>query len=108
MRKIPWIGLAALTLFAGLAANAALVPAPNPSIMTDSAQNAFAVVPADADTYARPVRLWIGGAGTIAVFPASSPTTAVTFTVAANTFLPLYVVGVKSTGTTATLIVALY
>jgi hypothetical protein len=92
-------------------AHAATTPTPNPAshgLAADAGMNAIAITPSDANVFQYPVRVWVGGAGTLAVQAANNPGTTVTFTVAANTYLPLYVVAVMATGTTATLLVGVY
>lgn len=70
--------------------------------------SATAVTPSDSTTLLRGQGLWVGGAGNIAVVMAGDGRTAVTFTgVPAGVFLPIAVVQVKATGTTATNIVIL-
>lgn len=70
------------------------------------ATRAEAVTPHDTNTLTRASRgLYIGGAGNVAVVMAGGDE--VTFSgVGAGTFLPIRVTQVKSTGTTATLIIA--
>lgn len=51
--------------------------------------------------------LWVGGAGTVSLI-LQNDSAAVSFTVPAGTLLPFHVKQVRSTGTTATNIVALY
>lgn len=74
---------------------------------THPASHAEAVTPSDTvDLVVVSRALWIGGAGTITVILLSGAT--VLFSgIPAGTLLPLRVSRVKSTGTTATLIVGL-
>lgn len=68
--------------------------------------NAAAVTPSDAAKVRPTVGLYVGGAGDVAVVFVSGDTA--TFSaVPAGTVLPVEVVQVKATGTTATLILAL-
>ena len=69
---------------------------------------ALAVTPSDADTFANPVSLYIGGSGNVSVLPGSGTTTPVVVAVLAGTVLPFTVLGVRATGTTATGLVAVY
>lgn len=73
-----------------------------------SYNHAAAVTPSDStDLTNAAAALWVGGAGAVAVITAGGET--VTFSaVAAGTLLPVACSRVKSTGTTATLVVALY
>ncbi|HEY7330151.1 MAG TPA: hypothetical protein VH592_21115 [Gemmataceae bacterium] len=70
--------------------------------------NAAAVTPSDSTPLTEAAAaLWVGGAGNLVVITISGQT--VTFSaVAAGTLLPISVSSVKSTGTTATLILALW
>lgn len=72
------------------------------------ASNAFAVTPADGSNLTRAARaLFVGGAGDIKVDTLGGDT--VTFTgVVAGSILPVRILKVYSTGTTATNIVAVY
>lgn len=72
---------------------------------------AKAITPNDADTFASPVRVYVGGAGNVAVRPWNSGASgaAVTFTApAVGSMLPVRVIAVLATGTTATNLVACY
>lgn len=77
------------------------------SALTSPATHAEAVTPSDSVELTNVSRaLWIGGAGNLAVVTAEGET--VTFaSVGAGTLLALRVQQVLSTGTTATLIVAM-
>lgn len=66
-----------------------------------------AITPSDADTFAQPVAVYVGGAGTITVTPANLQAD-VTLTMPAGSIVPFRVVAVKATGTAATLLVAVY
>lgn len=80
---------------------------PVPSRTDFPAHDAAAVTPSDATIVAFR-SLWIGGAGNVAVVPLNGDGTVVTFsTVAAGTLLPIAVRQVRSTGTSATLIVGM-
>lgn len=109
-RVLASIVLVALIAFAVVVSNAATVPTPNPTshgLAADAGMAAFVIAPSDTDVFQSPVRVWVGGAGTLAVVPANGTAT-VSLTVAANTYVPLYVTAVKATGTAATLLVAIY
>lgn len=70
--------------------------------------NVEAVTPSNSATIRPTAALYIGGAGTVAVVMAGEGNSTATFSgVAAGTILPISVKQVKSTGTTATLILAL-
>ncbi len=74
---------------------------------TFAATGAQAVTPHDSNTIAACRALYVGGAGNIAVVTVDG--NAVTFVGAvAGSTIPVQVSAVKSTGTTATNIVALY
>ena len=66
-----------------------------------------AITPNDADTFAQPVSVYVGGAGTITVTPANLQADVI-LTMPAGSVVPFRVVAVKATGTTATLLVAVY
>lgn len=73
---------------------------------------AFAITPSNDDTFATPVSVYVGGAGTVRVIPFASagedsPTT-VDFEVPAGGMIPVRVAAVLSTGTDATLLVGVY
>lgn len=74
--------------------------------MTDPAFGAFAVTPSDITTLAGVRSLYVGVTGDVAVIMRGSAT-AVTFKAAAVGVLPVQVVKVMSTNTTATNILAL-
>lgn len=72
------------------------------------AQNAAAVTPHDSTNLARATRaLYVGGAGDVSVEMEGAGSDIVFDSVAAGTILPICVVRVNATGTTATNIVAL-
>lgn len=71
------------------------------------AQNALAVTPSDT-TVLGARGLWVGGAGAVAVDFRDGSTGVVFSGVPAGTFLPIAAYRVKATGTTATLIVAVF
>lgn len=75
---------------------------------TVSARRAAAVTTSDSSIFEEPTRaVYIGGAGTLKVDMVSGGT--VTFTgLLAGTLLPVQVVRIYATGTTATSIIALY
>lgn len=70
-------------------------------------ENAYLVTPADSDL-ALPVKsIWVGGVGNLTIITPSGDT--VTFTaVAAGTLIPVQADQIKTTLTTATLIIGLY
>lgn len=69
-------------------------------------ENYAPITPTDNTPIGPFAALWVGGAGTVAVVPRNS-TTPVSFTVAANTLLPIAFQGINATGTTATGLVGL-
>lgn len=77
--------------------------------LTSPAGNAVAVTPADGTDLTTATRaLWVGGAGNISVDLVGGQTAVVFSGIAAGTWMPLRVTRVRSTSTTATLIVAVY
>jgi hypothetical protein len=81
---------------------------PLDSRFTAPATKAVAVTAADSDLAIPARALYVGGAGNISLI-LSEDSSAVTFSnVPAGTILPFQVKQVRSTNTTATLIVALY
>jgi hypothetical protein len=68
---------------------------------------ALAVTPSDSNTFAAPVSIYVGGAGVVTCSPANGNTD-VAITCVAGMVIPFRVIAVKSTGTTATLMVAIY
>lgn len=80
-------------------------------MLVPAATTARAVTPANATMLPNGTArgLWVGGVGNVTVQFNPEDSAAVTFTaVPAGTFLPVEAWSVNSTGTTATLIVALY
>lgn len=74
---------------------------------TVSAHSAFAITPSDSTTIPATRGLYIGGAGNISVVMAEDENTVLFSNVVAGSILPIQVIKVLSTDTTATLIVAL-
>lgn len=73
------------------------------------AQNAAAVTPNDSTDLTNTARaLYIGGAGNVTLDTAGGQTTVAFVGLAAGTILPVRTARVRSTGTTATNIVALW
>lgn len=89
----------------------AVIATPNATTITPSCpalpNNALAVTPSDADTFAQGVSIYAGAAGNISCVPWSSET-AVVVAVLAGTVVPFRVKKVNATGTTATGLVAVY
>lgn len=77
---------------------------PQCPVLPDGAK---AIVPADADTFAGAVAVFVGGAGVVTCSPANGGAD-VAITMPAGGIIPFRVVAVKATGTTATLMVAVY
>jgi hypothetical protein len=78
-----------------------------PSQLDSPARNAVAVTPNDGtDLVFQSRYIYVGGAGTLSVIMAGGQT--VSFTCAAGALLPIMADRVRATGTTATLIVALW
>lgn len=73
-------------------------------VYPDGAQ---AITPHDTNTFAGAVRVYVGGAGVVTCTPANGAAD-VAVTVPAGGNVPFRVVAVKATGTTATLMVAVY
>lgn len=92
----------------------AVIACPNPTTISPQCptvpDNALAITPSDTDTFAQGVGVYVGAAGTVSVVPwgAGNSGTAVSFTAIAGAVLPIRVVKVNSTGTTATGLVAVY
>jgi hypothetical protein len=78
----------------------------NPSVA--SARGGVAVTKSDATTYTPTRGVWVGGAGNLAVVFADQSTAVTLVGVAAGTLLPIAVIQIMSTNTTATDIVALW
>lgn len=79
-------------------------PCPTMPVLPNAA---LAVTPSDSNTFAAPVSIYVGGAGIVTCTPANGNTD-VAITCVAGMVIPFRVVAVKSTGTTATLMVAVY
>lgn len=79
-------------------------------IMSDSgpAQNAIAVTPHNTNAIASARALWVGGAGNITLRTNDDDADVLISGIPAGTILPIRTRYVRATGTTATLIVALY
>jgi hypothetical protein len=80
---------------------------------TVAAYKAVAVTPTDTATTTIEITrgLYVGGSGdvTVVMAEAATPTTTVTFSgVTAGTILPIQILRVAATGTTATLMLAMY
>lgn len=73
-------------------------------VLPDGAQ---AITPHDTNTFAGCVAVYVGGAGVVTCTPANGGTD-VAITMPAGSVVPFRVLAVKSTGTTATLMVAVY
>lgn len=91
----------------------AVIATPNASASPGSAgsprfpRNAIAVTPSNTDTFARPVTIYVGGAGDVTCTPAGGGTDVVVAAPGGGC-VPFEVTAVKSTGTTATKLLALY
>lgn len=89
----------------------AVISFPNATSLTPSCPglpgSAKAITAADANTYNRAVMVFCGGAGTVTCTPENGSTD-VLFTMPAGSILPIKVIAVKATGTTATGLVAIY
>lgn len=70
-------------------------------------QGALAITPNDANTFAAPVSVYVGGAGVVTCTPANGNAD-VAITMPAGSMVPFRVTAVKATGTTATLLVGVY
>lgn len=71
--------------------------------------NGAAITPSDADVFSQGVEVYVGGAGVVTCTPAgASQATTVAVTVPAGGHVPFKVSAVKATGTTATLLIALF
>lgn len=68
---------------------------------------ALAVTPSDANTFAAPVSIYVGGAGIVTCTPSAGGSD-IAITMPAGSVVPFRVSAVKATGTTATLMVAVY
>jgi hypothetical protein len=89
----------------------AVIATPNNTQATSACpqlpDGAFAITPSDANTFAQPVSVYVGGAGAVVVTPANGNAD-VTITMPAGSMIPFRVVAVKATTTTATLLVGVY
>jgi len=77
---------------------------PQCPVLPDAAK---AITPSDTDTFQQPVAVYCGGAGIVTCSPANGGAD-VAVTVPAGGVVPFRVLAVKSTGTTATLMLAIY
>lgn len=89
----------------------ATIATPNPTSASGAApvapDNAQIITPNDTDTFASAVEVYVGGAGIVSCVPAGG-NAALVVTVPAGGFVPFRVSQVRATGTTATLLVAVY
>lgn len=101
------VALVLLSCSAGMAADKFANYAP--TIELSPAFNGAAVVPSDATPLTQPTRMiYVGGTGDVTVILVGD-TTAITFkAVPVGTWLNIRAATIKSTGTTATLILALW
>ncbi len=82
-------------------------PNPTPANEKNIYDGIKAITPSDADTFAQPVRIRCGGAGNLVASPANGQPD-VTIAVIAGELTLVRYIAVKATGTTATLIHAVY
>lgn len=75
--------------------------------ITSFPMNAKAVTKSDTDTFSGPVAIFVGSGGTVTVTPAGGQAD-VQFTIPTGGFVPCLVTAVKSTGTDASDLVAVY
>jgi hypothetical protein len=67
------------------------------------------ITPSDVDRFETPVTVYCGGGGTVVVRPANHPDDTVPFVgIPTGQPVPILVLGVMATGTTATNLVAVY
>ena len=66
------------------------------------------VIPHDVDRFDTPVHVYCGGGGTVYVRPANHPDDTVPFVIQDGQTVPMLVLGVMATDTTATDMVAVY
>ena len=88
----------------------ATISTPNPTPFNAKPgiyDSAIAVTPNDANVFAQPVAIYVGGAGIVTCTPISGGAD-VAVTVPAGGTVPFRAAAVKATGTTATLMVAVY
>lgn len=85
------------------------VPKPN-EVVPIMPGCAAAITKSDTDTFSSPVHVYVGGAGTVTAVPegAGAAGAGVAFEAPAGIVLPVRVWAVKSTGTDATDMVAVY
>ena len=72
--------------------------------LPDAAQ---VITPSDTDTFATAVTVYVGGAGVVSCVPVNG-NAALVITMPAGSVIPFRVSQVRATGTTATLLVAVY
>lgn len=89
---------------AAIALGTLTTASPQCPVKQDGAQ---AITPHDTNTFQAPVAVYVGGAGVVTCIPANG-SASVAVTVPAGGMVPFRVLSVKSTGTTATLMVAVY
>jgi hypothetical protein len=70
--------------------------------------SAMAITPADGDSFARAVNVYVGVTGDVSVRDGSGGAAVLFKNVPAGSVLPVQVIGVNSSGTTATDLVAIY
>lgn len=89
----------------------ATVATPNITPVTASCPvlpaGALAITTSDVDAFASPVSVYVGGAGVVSCVPVNG-NAAVSVTVPAGQMVPFRVSQVLATGTTATLLIAIY
>lgn len=89
----------------------AVITMPSPTTATSacprSPDGAKAITPSDTDTFQQGVEVFVGGAGVVTCSPANGGAD-VAITMPAGSVVPFRVLAVKATGTTATLLVAVY
>ncbi len=89
----------------------AVIATPNATTISSQCptlpDNAFAVTPSDADTFAQGVAIYCGAAGNVSCVPWASDS-ALTVAVLAGTMIPFRVKKVNAASTTATNLVAVY
>lgn len=85
-------------------------PNPTPAVASvpQSPRGARPITPNDVDTFSVPVHVYVGGAGTVSVLPANGEPATDFVGLAAGQMVPVMVVGVRATGTTATNLRAVY
>lgn len=89
----------------------ATIATPNPTLSGPTIPTlpagALAVTPSDANVFGSPVKIYVGGAGIVTCSPENGNAD-VAVTVPAGGCVPFRVLAVKATGTTATLMIAVY